>query len=39
MRWIAAGLSLGLAVAPGARAADFELTPAETQPRRRTTKS
>jgi uncharacterized protein YndB with AHSA1/START domain len=30
MRWIAAALSLGLAVAPGARAADFELTPAET---------
>jgi len=30
VRWIAAGLSLGLAVAPGARAADFDLTPAET---------
>ena len=30
MRWIAAALSLGLAVAPGARAADFDLTPAET---------
>ena len=28
--WIAAGLSLGLAAACGARAADFELTPAET---------
>jgi hypothetical protein len=30
MRWIAAAFSLGLAVAPFARAADFELTPAET---------
>ena len=29
-RWIAAALSLGLACAPGARAADFELTPTET---------
>jgi ribosome-associated toxin RatA of RatAB toxin-antitoxin module len=29
-RWIAAALSLGLACAPGARAADFELTPVET---------
>jgi len=29
MRWIAAALSLGLACVPGARAADFELTPAE----------
>jgi len=28
--WIAACLSLGLAFAPGARAADFDLTPAET---------
>jgi hypothetical protein len=32
VRWIAAGLSLGLAVAPGARAADFDLTPAEDHP-------
>jgi hypothetical protein len=30
MRWIAAGLGLGLAMASGAQAADFELTPAET---------
>ncbi len=30
MRWIAAALSLGLACVSGARAADFELTPAET---------
>jgi ribosome-associated toxin RatA of RatAB toxin-antitoxin module len=30
MRWIAAGLSLGLAFVPGAQAADFELTSAET---------
>ncbi len=29
LRWIAAGLSLGLACAPAVRAADFELTPAE----------
>jgi ribosome-associated toxin RatA of RatAB toxin-antitoxin module len=30
VRWIAAGLGLGLAVASGAQAADFELTVAET---------